>query len=234
MIRSLFNSWIRPHLPPKVVRLSGITAFAGSIADLSLQDNPDYEREAIDALREHVREGDAVRIVGCGVGVTAAVALEAGAETVEGVDPAERQVACARKTVDQISRVGQIKNPRVDSDRWRFVHGHIGSVEESWGAGDHGRRLCPEWVSYCDVLELDCEGAEREILKAMRWMNAYTPEACSPLPRVAIVETHRHLGSSLLDVTDLLEDCGYAIEKTVPVSDADEEGVFTVVATRDE
>jgi len=52
----------------------------------------------------------------------------------------------------------------------------------------------------CDVLELDCEGAEITILRDMRIS-----------PRVALVETHGMLGAPSREVRRALEARGYVV-----------------------
>jgi hypothetical protein len=56
-------------------------------------------------------------------------------------------------------------------------------------------------LPFCDVLELDCEGAELMILRHMRIR-----------PRIALVETHGMLGAPSRDSRATLERLGYAVE----------------------
>ena len=59
----------------------------------------------------------------------------------------------------------------------------------------------PAEIPDCDVLEMDCEGAETSILSEM-----------SIRPRVILVETHGCLGAPTSDVRDLLITIGYEVE----------------------
>jgi hypothetical protein len=99
------------------------------------------------------------------------------------------------------------------------VHAAIGSVseqaEELFGPGD-GERLDPSAVPECDVLEMDCEGAEVEILQGME---------CRP--RTIVVETHAPLGVPPEDVEATLDGRGYDVRERAPAGMSDELTVLT-------
>ena len=67
-------------------------------------------------------------------------------------------------------------------------------------AGNVGPIMPPYQLPPCDVLQLDCEGAEVEILRMMIIH-----------PRVALVETHGMFGAPTDLVASLLEKRGYAV-----------------------
>jgi hypothetical protein len=69
-----------------------------------------------------------------------------------------------------------------------FVYGEIGPV------------LTPSQLPSCDVLELDCEGAEADILREMIIH-----------PRVVLVETHGQFGAPTNLIASLLEKRGYVV-----------------------
>lgn len=211
IIRRVFDTTLRPRLPPKQVCLGGVEAYRGSIFDRTLTDIPEYEAASRNALETHVDEGDHVRIVGGGSGVTAVIAAKSGAATVEVVEAASRSVGCAEKTV--------ALNNLWDSIT--ILHGHIGEVQNA-RMGELGPSIPPAWCSECDVLELDCEGSELDILSSF--------EKGESLPRVIIVETHGAFGSPTADVRDELNRLGYDVGNSVPV-DADED-LFVLTAVR--
>jgi hypothetical protein len=66
--------------------------------------------------------------------------------------------------------------------------------------GDVGAVMPPCQLPACDVLELDCEGAEVEILRGMIIQ-----------PRVILVETHGLFGAPTDLVASLLETRGYVV-----------------------
>jgi hypothetical protein len=67
-------------------------------------------------------------------------------------------------------------------------------------ASDLGPVLPPSQLPSCDVLQLDCEGAEVEILRETMIQ-----------PRVILVETHGIFGAPTNLVASLLEKRGYVV-----------------------
>ena len=138
-------------------------------------------------------QGDTVRIIGGGIGVSAVVAAwnvtPSGSVTVyEGGDRYLRQL---RQTIE-INDVDDIVDVQ---------HVAVGKPDSVWG--EQGRVLDPRNLDQCDVLELDCEGAELSILSNM-----------SIRPRAIIVENHPSMGNydNPTQVLDLLSDMDYEIE----------------------
>ena len=82
-------------------------------------------------------------------------------------------------------------------------HSAIGPVrernEEYFGPTD-GERRSPSAVPECDVLKLDCEGAELDILRELDFR-----------PRVVIVETHPHVDCPAHEVEAELSRRGYEV-----------------------
>src|SRR3990170_300190 len=78
------------------------------------------------------------------------------------------------------------------------IHGFVGSIISTWGDLNGAEKI--NNIPKCDILELDCEGAEREILSKL-----------DIEPRVIIVESHGHLGSPSSLVKSLLISKGYRI-----------------------
>jgi hypothetical protein len=82
-------------------------------------------------------------------------------------------------------------------------HAVVGEAIGVYGAADELATLVvpPSELPECDVLELDCEGAEIMILRNMRLR-----------PRVIAVETHGVNGAPSKLVTEILEQLDYAVE----------------------
>jgi hypothetical protein len=164
------------------------------LAPFGMRDIADYEETLIRGLRSHVRRGDKVVIVGGGEGVTATIAaqlagesgtvicFEGGREGAESVLVTARRNAVHERVIVHHAIVGKSIN----------IHG----VEES---RSH-RIVDPESLPECDVLELDCEGAEITILERM-----------NIVPRAIIVETHGLFGAPAAKVRQLLEARGYRV-----------------------
>ena len=156
---------------------------------------PKMEAATSRALRRRVRRGDDVVVVGGGRGVTTVVvarmtyfegsvtAFEANSEMLETL----------RRTV-QVNRVADL----VTLEHAAVVPVREGAVEQ-WGPAD-GDRRDPSEVPECDVLELDCEGSEREILQGLE-----------ARPRVVVVETHEPVGVPPEDVEEDLTELGYEV-----------------------
>lgn len=179
-------------------------------------DNPKYEAAIVASLREHVTEGDEVVVVGGGWGVSTTVAaMEAGqtghVTTYEG----------AHSKVEDVQNTIQLNGV---SDRVSISHAIIGEEISLHGRANNAEMLPPEELPDCDVLVLDCEGAELTILDNLLMR-----------PRIVIVETHTFLGAPESNVRELLAAYGYeVISKDVadPTKRAfcEENGIHVLVA----
>lgn len=157
------------------------------------EDVPSYEAALVGALRAYVQPGDRVVVVGGGVGVTAVVA--AGQAGPEG------QVVCfegAREGVAKVRRTAALNGV---ADRVEVRHAVVGRAIAVYGAAPNEPVVDPAALPPCDVLELDCEGAEVDVLQALPYR-----------PRVVLVETHGLHGAPTAAVAALLAERGYAVE----------------------
>ena len=156
----------------------------------SVEDMPEYESALVAGLREHVRPGDRVVVVGGGVGVTATIAAlrtgHAGSvECFEGASEGRRTAA--------VSGV---------SERLTVHHAVVARSISVYGTEPDHAVVAPAELPECDVLELDCEGAEVDILCEM-----------TIRPRVILVETHGLYGASTSRVFSLLGGMGYRVRE---------------------
>jgi len=160
-----------------------------------LEDIPNYERALIDALRSQIRIGDSVIIVGGGEGVTAVVAAKAAGET--------GSVVCYEGNSWNVSKVNGTAARNKVSNRLTVEHAIVGEAIAVYGGTEqHSTRVVsPTELPQCDILELDCEGAELLILRTM-----------AIRPRVIAVETHGVYGAPAHMVKQLLEKLDYAVE----------------------
>jgi hypothetical protein len=176
------------------------------IPGITYSDNPDHEYALISELREHVTPGDRVVVVGAGSGTTTVVAAAQAKESgkVIAFEGALSRVQEARETI--------LLND-VDS-RCEIRHEIVGPAIHLAHPNDEpseANRCPPQGLPDCDVLELDCEGAEEEILQHMEIT-----------PRVIIVETHPALNSPPDRIKEILREKGYNLinkqnRKSVPV-----------------
>ena len=90
------------------------------------------------------------------------------------------------------------------SRRLTVKHAVVGEAINVYGDPDQHSPLvvAPTELPPCDILELDCEGAETVILRNI-----------TIRPRVIVVETHGLYGAPTWMVKELLEELGYAVEE---------------------
>lgn len=172
-------------------RLGDKTVFAALRYD-PIRAIPTYEQALLTALRGHVTATDRVVIVGTGQGVTVVqAALLATQGQVIGFEGDPEGHAATLRTV-QTNGVGD----RVTVN-WTIV----ATGEHVYGLSRGAAVLAPNQLPECDVLELDCEGAEAPILDGL-----------IIAPRVVVVETHGCFGASTRVVREKLERRGYHVQ----------------------
>ncbi len=156
---------------------------------------PDHEHASISSLRHLTRRGDSVVVVGGGWGASTVVAarMTHSEGDVTTFEPSSEMVRTIARTIE-VNNVSELVT---------VEHASIGPVREEneryFGAAD-GEQLPPTAVPECDVLELDCDGAEVAIL-----------EALGVRPRVVIVEVHPLIGCATGDVKSALGELGYEV-----------------------
>jgi len=158
----------------------------------AIADQPGYEAALLAGLGQTVRSGDSVVIVGAGLGVTAVVAaLRTGPSgTVQCFEGSKRHVRLVQRTA---ARNG-VTNIVVH-------HAVVAKAIDVYGSGgDVGIVVPSSQLPPCNVLELDCEGAEVEILRELTIQ-----------PRIILVETHGVYGAPTNLVAWLLERRGYIV-----------------------
>ena len=156
-------------------------------------DIPDYEDAIVDALDQYITRGDIVVVIGGGYGVSVVKALQKIGVTGQ-LFCYEGSKEYCRYVRDSISYNEHL----VPENKIVVANNFVGSPEHVYGSSGVGLPI--EKLPVCDVLELDCEGAEKVILSKL----LYTP-------RIIIVETHGLYGASTKDVKAILCDKGYVI-----------------------
>ena len=160
-----------------------------------LEDIEEYEQALIAALHSEVRVGDKVTIIGGGEGVTTVVAANAVGET-GSVVCYEGSKWCVQKVKATAAR------NKVSKRQLTVNHAIVGEAISVYGGPeDHAARVVtPEDLPECDVLALDCEGAEILILRNLKFR-----------PRAIAVESHGIYGAPSKLVRELLEQLDYAV-----------------------
>ncbi|MGB9965901.1 FkbM family methyltransferase [Halobacterium hubeiense] len=180
-------------------------------------DKPGYEEAIVSALRNHVRQGDHVVVVGGGWGVSATVAAEQTG--------ASGNVHVYEGAQDGVEHVHETAALNGCEDRITVEHAIVGQEVSLYSDSGDAPVLPGSEIPACDVLVLDCEGAELDILADL------TIE-----PSTIIVETHGFLGAPVDDVRDRLIDLGYSVRKCTVAESAnadycEENGIYVLVAT---
>ncbi|MCY4732432.1 hypothetical protein KY092_17930 [Natronomonas gomsonensis] len=194
-----YDNFIRPLLPTHVVRYNGVLVRASRVGDSFIPwratDIPNYEDALVCGIRRYVEKNDTVVIIGGGWGVSTVVAAEQVGKrgrviTYEG----------GERTVEKIKETVQLNGL---SDRISIQHSVVGQAislrDDSGGA----KVVCPIEIPNCDVLVLDCEGAETQILEQMEIF-----------PRNVVVETHGIYDAPKATVLSKLSDAGYDLIET--------------------
>lgn len=184
-----YNATIRSYLPRKWGVVAGVP-----VRDFRLLDRQDWQPGKmigfITAIEENVSPGDVVVDVASGRGIAAVTAARADAETVRSYEASGDMVSLARETVNA---------NRVD-DVVTVHHAVVGETRNVWGKMYGADVLAPDDLPLCDVLQLDCEGAELSILNGI-----------DQGPQTIIVETHPVFDSPTKPCVIKLEEMGYEI-----------------------
>lgn len=211
-VQSAYDRFVRPHLPYKLSTHNGVTARGAKLFDYTDR-FPDYEAGIIDSLRDHVGAGDDVVIVGGGFGVSSVVAANHAGEG--------GSVTTYEAGADQYDLVQEALELNDVTDRVDVTHAIVGSAVSLFTPPGDASVVDAAELPDCDVLEMDCEGAELEVLRNL-----------VVEPRVLVVETHAHLGSPESDVRAELDRLGYeVVDREAEVA---EKGVFVLTAVRNE
>lgn len=189
-IQSIYNRTIRGFLPRKVKVFNGIPANVGRLFDTT-SNLPDYKQGSIAPLRQFVREGDQVVVVGGGWGITPVVAANQGA-----------QVTVYEAGGDYADIVRKTVSLNLVDDRVEVIHSAVGPIINVYGDNvrENLNSTPVSALPHSDVIELDCEGAEMAILKRLEFR-----------PRVAIVEVHPQYGIEIDQVQHWFRTNGYDI-----------------------
>lgn len=173
-----------------------------------------YEKGLVNSISSNVKTDDYVIVIGAGLGVTATVAAE---EAYNG------EVMCYegdRLSIDHLHETINLNNV---GGRVRTRHAVVENKEGLRSPGIKGEAdvVPPSSLPECDVLELDCEGAELEIL-----------DRIDQKPRCIIVETHGNRSA----VSNILQKMGYKISNEVVAevgpyrSMCEENGIYVITA----
>lgn len=235
-VSHVYNSFVWPLLPEKRrielggVPVAGVQRARGHLADPELVerhrlfdsvvpwetpsncDDPGYEHGTLSSLDSRVRPGDDVVIVGGGYGVSTVVAGNAAGEPghVVTYEASEKRVELSRETV-AINGL---------TERCDVEHAVVGPAVEVLGDAGNASEVDPSGLPPCDVLELDCEGAELDILHRIEIS-----------PRVIVVEVHDVFDAPEDAVRRELRNLGFTVVEREEEVAAN--GIFVLTAVQD-
>jgi len=147
------------------------------------------------ALEENVEEKDTVVIIGGGHGITSVAAAKNICDSGKIIiyEATERRLKDIRRTM-------RLNN--VERKNHEIIHAAVGNADNVVGNKGDASIMSPMSIPKCDVLEIDCEGSEINVLKAL-----------NQKPRVIVVETHPSRGAYTQLVKQILADMDYTTNK---------------------
>lgn len=159
-----------------------------------------FEGALASVHREFTGAGDRVVIVGGGHGITTAVAANAGADvTVFEPDPERREAIRRTLRLNDVDPEAIVLRGDVVGELNRL------EVEQKGLDPEATPVVAPDELPPCDLLELDCEGAELAILEGL------APEV---RPRILAVEIHPiKLDGATGPVLARLRELGYDVDR---------------------
>jgi len=190
-LKSFYNA-VRPHLPKRWQVYNGVAVRDAAIADAT-DHLPEFKAGLKTAIHEGVRGGDRVIDIAAGRGVAAVWAARAGARAVTSYEASPEYVAIARQTADAAGVANVVD----------VEHALVGEAIDVWTDDLEGvPTIAPAALPACDVLQLDCEGAELSILDELEQR-----------PRSIIVESHPEFGAETDAVEARLRRLGYDTDR---------------------
>lgn len=156
---------------------------------------PEHEVELIAAIRNYIKSGEKVLVIGGGSGAsTVVVAHQVGTTG---------SVITYEGNLNSVNRVNDTINLNKVNDRVKVNHTIVEKPVHLMGEIKNASTLAAKDFPDCDVLVMDCEGAELPILQNIKIK-----------PRLIIVETHPMFNSPKSEIIKLLEKLDYNIIST--------------------
>ena len=175
----------------KIAVFNGVAVRGASLAS-KIDIFPEHEAELITAIRNYVKSGEKALVIGGGSGAsTVVVAHQVGnLGSVFSYEGNKNSFVRVKETVNLNKVNDHVKVYHTIVEKPVYLLGEIGNPPT----------LAAKDLPDCDVLVMDCEGAELPILQNIKIR-----------PRLIIVEAHPSLNSPKEEVSDLLNKLGYDI-----------------------
>lgn len=224
--KSTYSKSVRKILPRNPVYYNDVPISNGKYFDRTINklieqedipaDRPNYESGIVNSLREYVKPGQDLVIVGGGWGVTSVIAAD-----LVGSSGTVRVFEAGSETVNNVRETLELNSVSSTVDVQHAIVGEPVAIPEDTNDAD---RITPRDIPECDVLELDCEGSEISILSSI-----------DIRPEIIIVETHGLYNSPTQEVAKLLKSKSYeVVEKRIADVDhkqfCEENDIYVLVA----
>lgn len=196
----------RPYLPcQQHQEIQGVTVYSSKRCEKSLDSwfgvdlswPQSHKKPNCDFINEYVAEDDTVVVIGGGYGISSTVAAKKAGEGGEVLI-----YEGANKVVEDLKQTLRLNNVLHQTC---VIHSIVGDISNLKGPGDEAKTAHPSDLPHCDVIEMDCEGAEINLI----------PEL-PPSINTILVETHPSKGAPTSRVEELLNDRGYQIVESEP------------------
>jgi hypothetical protein len=180
------------HVPSRKIAVFNGIAVRGTSLYSKIDIFPDHEAELISAIRNYIKSGENVLVIGGGSGAsTVAVAHQVGIKgTVITYEGNKNSVSVVNDTINLNKVEDRVSVKHVIIEKPIHLMGFIGKAPT----------LLAKDFPACDVLVMDCEGAELPILQNLIIK-----------PRLIIVETHPMFNSPEEKIIELLKNLNYDI-----------------------
>jgi hypothetical protein len=193
----VYDQHLLPLLPRVYANYNRVQVKSAKIFDSVIpwreKDKPNYESGLVSGIDEYVDSGDSVVIIGGGWGVTTVKAAMNVGE--------EGSLTVYEGSKKELNHVLDTINKNGVQDRVDPIHAVVGPEISLRGEARGAEQVSPEEIPSCDVLELDCEGAEISILESLKIQ-----------PETILVESHGMHGAPTSEVENLLNQMSYSVK----------------------
>ena len=180
------------HVPSRKIAVFNGVAVRGAGLYSKIDIFPEHEAQLISAIRNHVKNGEKALVIGGGSGASTVVVAHQVGNT--------GSVVSYEGNKNSFARVKETINLNKVDDRVVVHHTIVEKPVYLLGEIGDPPTLPAKDFPDCDVLVMDCEGAELPILQNIKIR-----------PRLIIVETHPSLNAPKAETIKLLDKLGYNI-----------------------
>ena len=180
------------HIPSRKIAVFNGIAVRGTSLYSKIDIFPEHEVELIAAIRKYIKNGEKVLVIGGGSGASTVVVAHQVGNT--------GSVITYEGNLNSVNVVKDTINLNKVNDRVIVNHTIVEEPVHLMGELKNASTLAAKDFPDCDVLVMDCEGAELPILKNIKIK-----------PRLIIVETHPMFNSPKSKIIPLLNKLDYEI-----------------------